>query len=62
MGRRKLLLGSTAQPREDRTAARIDVERLADVMARMERGDRVPIDPAWLDGLSPLSVEERRRL
>jgi hypothetical protein len=62
MGRRKLLLGSTAQPREDRTAARIDVERLADVMARMERGDRVPIDPAWLDGLSPLSEEERRRL
>ena len=31
-------------------------------MARMERGDRVPIDPAWLDGLSPLSEEERRRL
>jgi hypothetical protein len=60
--RRQTQSGSTDRPSEDRIAERIDVDRLADVMARMERGDRTPIDPAWLKELSPLSDAERGRL
>jgi hypothetical protein len=41
---------------------RIDLDRLAEVVARMERGDQVPIDPAWLEGAPPLSAEQRGRL
>jgi hypothetical protein len=46
----------------ERVASHIDVNRLADIVARVQRGDPNPVDPAWLERLPPLSKAEQGRL
>jgi hypothetical protein len=41
---------------------RVDVDRLADVITRMERGDEIPLNPAWLGEIPPLSDAQRGQL
>jgi hypothetical protein len=58
--RRKKNSDGTAQSRLGQK--HVDLDRLVEVMVRMERGDPVPIDPSWLDGVPPLSDSQRRQI
>lgn len=40
----------------------IDIDRLKEIMERLQRGDRFPINPEWLKGSAPLSDSERGQI
>jgi len=55
-GQRRKSLEDIDSPHSHRELdRRLDPDRLIEVMARMERGDAVPLNPAWLERVPPLS-------